>query len=244
MEGGKQMTGTPENARDGTAEMGGFPRVHVDELSAEEFDLNFIRRNRPAIVVGATCGWRAQQEWVVGAGRGDVSQGTNASTRKVPNLELMREQFGKRQVPVVNCRKLNQRREMTMDEYVAWWRSSVDDSYNETSGAPLGSGCKDECAREGLGCVRTAASGTSAPEPWWYLKDWHFACNHPDYRAYETPSYFRSDWLNAFWDDQGCPDHRFVYLGMSKYWRVPCRLWIEVCARRPRSTWHPHRVAL
>lgn len=33
-----------------------------------------------------------------------------------------------------------------------------------------------------------------------YLKDWHFANEFPDYKAYQTPCYFQGDWLNEFYD--------------------------------------------
>ena len=39
-----------------------------------------------------------------------------------------------------------------------------------------------------------------------YLKDWHFANEFPDYKAYQTPGYFQEDWLNEFYDiRQKCP---------------------------------------
>lgn len=33
-----------------------------------------------------------------------------------------------------------------------------------------------------------------------YLKDWHFASQFSDYKAYQTPCYFQEDWLNEFYD--------------------------------------------
>ena len=33
-----------------------------------------------------------------------------------------------------------------------------------------------------------------------YLKDWHFAAEFPDYKAYSTPKYFQEDWLNDYFD--------------------------------------------
>ena len=64
-----------------------------------------------------------------------------------------------------------------------------------------------------------------------YLKDWHFPTEFADYGAYETPKYFRDDWLNEYYDhlasnagpggagdktDQQaleCSDYRFLYMG-------------------------------
>jgi hypothetical protein len=44
----------------------------------------------------------------------------------------------------------------------------------------------------------------------------------PDYKAYEIPSLFQSDWLNEFWDqwtDMNY-DYRFVYMGPQGTWYV------------------------
>lgn len=58
-----------------------------------------------------------------------------------------------------------------------------------------------------------------------YLKDWHFLldANTTDalksYRAYSTPSYFSSDWLNEWLnfrelrEGEGRSDYRFIYIG-------------------------------
>ena len=41
----------------------------------------------------------------------------------------------------------------------------------------------------------------------------------PDYKAYTTPVYFQSDWLNEFWDTEaGGDDYRFVYMGPKGTW--------------------------
>ncbi|KAL9958455.1 hypothetical protein ACROYT_G035470 [Oculina patagonica] len=53
-----------------------------------------------------------------------------------------------------------------------------------------------------------------------YLKDWHFCKAFPAYKAYETPVYFKSDWLNEFWDQRSdvTDDYRFVYMGPKGSW--------------------------
>lgn len=40
------------------------------------------------------------------------------------------------------------------------------------------------------------------------------------YKAYETPMYFKSDWLNEFWDQRSdvSDDYRFVYMGPKGSW--------------------------
>ena len=44
----------------------------------------------------------------------------------------------------------------------------------------------------------------------------------PHYKAYETPIYFKSDWLNEFWDQRMdvTDDYRFVYMGPKGSWWV------------------------
>ncbi|KAK3082806.1 hypothetical protein FSP39_005921 [Pinctada imbricata] len=52
-----------------------------------------------------------------------------------------------------------------------------------------------------------------------YLKDWHFNKVFPEYKAYQTPVYFSSDWLNEFWDTRDDnDDYRFVYMGPKGSW--------------------------
>ncbi|XP_020620520.1 jmjC domain-containing protein 4-like isoform X2 [Orbicella faveolata] len=53
-----------------------------------------------------------------------------------------------------------------------------------------------------------------------YLKDWHFCKAFPAYNAYETPVYFKSDFLNEFWDQRSdvADDYRFVYMGPKGSW--------------------------
>lgn len=42
----------------------------------------------------------------------------------------------------------------------------------------------------------------------------------PEYKAYETPAFFQSDWLNEFWDEwtEMKDDYRFVYMGPKGSW--------------------------
>ncbi|GJJ10392.1 hypothetical protein Clacol_004618 [Clathrus columnatus] len=52
-----------------------------------------------------------------------------------------------------------------------------------------------------------------------YVKDWHLAkvlhCKgYPPF--YETPDIFRDDWMNAFWENEGKDDFRFVYMGIAE----------------------------
>ena len=43
----------------------------------------------------------------------------------------------------------------------------------------------------------------------------------PEYEAYDVPPFFRSDWMNEFWDGQDdSDDYRFVYIGPKGSWYV------------------------
>ncbi|TRY68342.1 hypothetical protein TCAL_01405 [Tigriopus californicus] len=64
----------------------------------------------------------------------------------------------------------------------------------------------------------SSKSSTVSPK---YLKDWHFYRDCPNYKAYETPEYFCSDWLNEFCERDEAPqkdDYRFVYIGPAGSW--------------------------
>ena len=51
-----------------------------------------------------------------------------------------------------------------------------------------------------------------------YLKDWHFTKDHPGGQDfYQVPDYFKSDWLNEYWQDKN-DDYKFVYLGPKGSW--------------------------
>ena len=62
----------------------------------------------------------------------------------------------------------------------------------------------------------------------YYLKDWHFVKEVPHYKAYETPNFFVSDWLNEYLDDSEQnqikkenfqkSDYKFVYIGPKGSW--------------------------
>jgi hypothetical protein len=73
-----------------------------------------------------------------------------------------------------------------------------------------------------------------AADALYYLKDWHHVAQFPSYGAYDTPPWFRDDWLNWAHDATArervadaaddatdtatepavqCADYRFVYLG-------------------------------
>ena len=52
-----------------------------------------------------------------------------------------------------------------------------------------------------------------------YLKDWHLPKQcFPNYKFYQTPHYFGSDWLNEYWNEIGSDDYKFTYLGPQGSW--------------------------
>lgn len=78
------------------------------------------------------------------------------------------------------------------------------------------------------------AGGAGGADALYYLKDWHHVAQFPSYGAYDTPLWFRDDWLNWAHDattreraadaaddatdtateaSVQCADYRFVYLG-------------------------------
>eukprot|EP00775_Hariotina_reticulata_P001673 gene1673-2016_t len=59
---------------------------------------------------------------------------------------------------------------MTVNQFFDWWRAHQQQQQAGDMQAPL-----------------------------YYLKDWHFVGEFPDYKAYELPKYFSEDWLNEWW---------------------------------------------
>ncbi|KAK3611203.1 hypothetical protein CHS0354_009457 [Potamilus streckersoni] len=110
-----------------------------------------------------------------------------------PNLLFLDNMFGGASVPVADCGK---------EEYSSHPKISMTlTSYIEY-------------LRNKRGVVQ------NNDERCLYLKDWHFTRAFPDYMAYDTPLYFRSDWMNEFWDSQNSidDDYRFIYIGPKGSW--------------------------
>lgn len=109
-----------------------------------------------------------------------------------PYLEILSNQFGHSIAPVANCGQAKYNSQVKQDMSVAEFCDYWMDS------------CQSE---------------TNKTETL-YLKDWHFCKAFPHYKAYETPIYFKSDWLNEFWDQRMdvTDDYRFVYMGPKGSW--------------------------
>ena len=99
-------------------------------------------------------------------------------------------------VPVSDCNtkyfNSNPKQEMLFNQYIDYWKSVIDIDYNYS-----------EHRMKIL-----------------YLKDWHFIQQFPDYKAYKTPVYFESDWINEYFigNNHLRDDYRFVYLGPKQSW--------------------------
>ena len=90
----------------------GVPRIPMGSMTAERFRAEFMERNLPVMVLGATDGWRAAREWVRADGGPDVAR--------------LASLFGGSLVSVVECangeRRARAREPLSLTEYAAWWR--------------------------------------------------------------------------------------------------------------------------
>lgn len=60
--------------------------------------------------------------------------------------------------------------------------------------------------KEAIGLVRDSQ---------YYLKDFHFYKEIPEYMRYKIPKALQDDFLNEYFDHLGLDDYRFLYLGSS-----------------------------
>ena len=190
------------------------PRVHARDLTAEEFARRFMRPNLPVLIAGLTEDWKSRDQWVTTTDRAD--------------MDAMTAAFGDADVLVVDCDEPLDtdlgRAEVKFRDFARWWRSSrrggVGDEKSDEKDGDDGDGSDDD-ARDVHDARRL------------YLKDWTFASDFPEYGAYETPSHFEDDWLNAYWERRGADadaaaadaeraessrrggTHKFVYAGVK-----------------------------
>ena len=86
----------------------------------------------------------------------------------------------------------------------------------------------------------------------YYLKDWHYAIEFKDNLAYEIPSYFRDDYLNAWWEEGregvsgSASDFKFLYLGAASTFTplhhdvYKSYSWsVNICGRKRWVLYHP-----
>jgi hypothetical protein len=187
-------------------------------LSTAEFYEKYMLANKPVIITGAMGSWRAMQDWVTSAGTPDARV----------NTSFLAERFGSAVVTAHNCNRMVMGRlrtkDMTVAEYMAWWEQdrpavapAVDpasaDAAPVTAAAAAAADGPGPAAAGGNASGKAKKGGKAAAGPdQYYLKDWNFCKEFPEYPAYDRPEYFSQDWLN---DHEAAhrEDHRFVYLG-------------------------------
>lgn len=111
----------------------------------------------------------------------------------LPNFDFLHKTFGKTTVPVADCRHT----EFSSHAKENMMFSEFLDYWKNFQEA-----------------------GHPSEEKCLYLKDWHFKRYFPDYEAYKTSIFFRSDWMNEYWDmrNDSDDDYRFVYMGPKGTW--------------------------
>ena len=107
---------------------------------------------------------------------------------------------------------------MTLSEYLAWWRQRPADDTGSHSGAgtlkPLQGHATtaSKADSSSSGCVSSVAGGScnggQQTAPLLYLKDWHFASEHPHYQASTLIHLFERL-------------HLLLYDSLPKPWQAP-----------------------
>jgi len=171
-------------------------------LPYSTFFSQFLVPNRPVLVRGLCTEWPAMRDW--------VKVGEGAELHQI-NLEYFQECFGEAVLNVAECGVRDfsdqRRRQMTMKEYVDYWRRHRALREARERGKRLeGPFMTDEEIAEA--------------ELILYNKDWHYVKQNPDKIAYTLPLIFSDDWLNLHWDTQTDvdDDYRFVYMGPKGSW--------------------------
>lgn len=96
-------------------------------------------------------------------------------------------------VPIANCSKIyfnsHEKSELKFCDFLSYWKRSCQQRNKNVESTDL-----------------------------LYLKDWHCHREQPKYKFYQTPIYFKSDWLNEYCDAENGDDYRFVYMGPKGTW--------------------------
>jgi hypothetical protein len=172
-------------------------RVHVRNLTADDFVNRYLATNRPVIISGLTDHWLARHKWikpttVATSNEPSTPVPVGAATSpsvSVPNFDHLVATFGASVCQVAECAQRSyseqKRTDMTLSSFVQCW----------------------------------TRGDYATPSTCRYLKDWHMTADCPQgYVAYTTPPHFADDWMNAYWDAEGRDDFRFVYMGPNHTW--------------------------
>ena len=176
--------------------------MYRDNLSIEEFFVEFLYPNRPCLISNLTTSWNAN-EWCDG---------------NVVRFDFLASAFGNQSVPVSHCDvkefNANPKSDWVFKEYLKYWREHSQSVINMASGTSAVSGSENS-----LHLLPDEIGELNKPNCY-YLKDWHFTRDVIDYCPYTTPTIFASDWLNEFCSQRVDlkDDYRFVYMGGRGTW--------------------------
>lgn len=139
-------------------------RIHCKDLSYEDFVIQYMKPNRPVIILGLTENWTAREHWVIDQKHKNTENGngidpdkvndthvqSTSSGNYVPNLDYIQHQFGSSTSPVFeqvgsgfSGERSKCKEQMTISDYINWWKMRYD---NEDNG--IKSSCFDSM-REG-----------------------------------------------------------------------------------------------
>jgi hypothetical protein len=147
-------------------------RVHCKDLSYDDFVCRYMQPNLPVIIQGLAEDWRATREWTMD-NSDEAAVGARAEQPLSPNVQYLSANFGQDAVKVMEQPHPGLgpmrpiERETTIAEFARYWEGH-----------------------------HSADPGDEEHASILYLKDYKFVANHPNYRAYEWPHFFRDDWLN------------------------------------------------
>ncbi|PNH01450.1 JmjC domain-containing protein 4, partial [Tetrabaena socialis] len=188
-----------------------LPYRHADELSYDDFVLQYMAPNLPVVIRGATAGWRAASEWRSPDGRLQLAAlGALAGHCRVCVTDTSDQEEG--------CGEVES---MRLADYLRWWGArgqareqglgaeQEEQGMGAGAGLAAGEGASASGAAPSAGASRVVRGdggggggsvGGGGDARQLYLKDWHFAAEFPDYGYYRLPVYFADDWLNEFYD--------------------------------------------
>ena len=181
--------------------------TYRDNISIEEFFLDFLLPNRPCLISNLTTDWNAN-EWCDG---------------NVVKFDFLASAFGNLSVPVAHCEvkefNANPRSDWVFKEYLKYWReiSQSDMSIIANGTSAVSESENYPYLHSEDNAVRVESKNSKSGH---YLKDWHFTRDVIDYCPYTTPALFTSDWLNEFCSQRVDlkDDYKFVYMGGKGTW--------------------------
>ena len=180
-------------------------------LSFGRFVIEYLLPNRPVLLRGLAADWPAARDWVSADGTVD--------TEALRRIYCPDGAADRCPVPVAFCRPRHLVGRAAPAGGGDPWEA--EEACRETWSLDAFLDYWDE---EGGG------GGSTSRSQLCYLKDWHAVRQRPDYLPYATPTLFRDDMLNEYFDALSAPrisddaapspsggveaaDYRFVYLG-------------------------------